>query len=78
MTYVAGRVKSICDRCGFEYPLSEMRKEWTGSMVCSKDYDRRPYELTPPKVKAEGVPVPDARPDNQNNDSGNTTSAEDL
>lgn len=78
MTYSPGNVKAICDRCGFEYPLRELRKEWTGLMVCSSDLDKRPAEMTPPVVKAEGVPSPNARPDNQNNDSPNTTTPEDL
>lgn len=47
-------------------------------MVCSADLDRRPASMTPPVIKAEGVPLPNARPDNQNNDSPNTTTAEDL
>lgn len=46
-------------------------------MVCSADYDPRPPEMTPPVVKAEGVPLPNARPDNQNADYVEIT-AEDL
>ena len=78
MSYLPGSVKAICDRCGFEYPLKALRKEWTGLMVCSADFDPRPPEMTPPVVKAEGVPLPNARPDNQNNTSPNTTTAADL
>lgn len=78
MTYIPGKVKAICDRCGFEYPLSQLRKEWTGLMVCSADWDPRPPEMTPPRVKAEGVPVPNARPDNQVDNTPNETTADDL
>jgi len=31
----------ICDRCGFKYPLKELRKEWTGLKVCKNDWDPR-------------------------------------
>lgn len=34
-------VRGICQRCGFEYPLHTLRKEWTGLMVCKDDFDPR-------------------------------------
>jgi len=76
--YSPGGTKAICDRCGFEYPLKSLRKEWTGLMVCAKDFDEKPAQLTPPIVRAEGVDLPNARPDNQTNDSPNTTTPGDL
>lgn len=78
MTYVKGGTKGICDRCGFEYPLSQLRREWTGLMVCRDDYDRKPAEQRPPPVKPEGVAVPNARPDNQTDNTPNTTRPSDL
>lgn len=27
-------IRAICDRCGFEYDHGQLRKEWTGFMVC--------------------------------------------
>ncbi len=64
-TYRPGGAYGICDRCGFKFRLRQLRKEWTGLMVCSKDWDERPEEMTPPSVKVEGAPLPNARPDNQ-------------
>lgn len=32
--YVEGDPSAICDRCGFKYRHSQLRKEWTGLMVC--------------------------------------------
>lgn len=61
--YIPGGVYGICDRCGFKYRLSELRTEWTGLRVCPEDFDRRPYELDPPVLWPEGVPVPNARPE---------------
>lgn len=78
MSYSPGAVRAICDRCGFEYRLSELRKEWTGLMVCASDYDRKPPELSAPKVKPEGVPKRNARPDNQVDNTPNTTTRENL
>jgi len=78
MTYRPGAVRAICDRCGFEYPLAELRKEWTGLMVCPKDFDIRPPELTSPKVKPEGVAKPNSRPDNQVDNTPNSTTPDDL
>lgn len=54
--------KGICDRCGFEYPLSQLRKEWTGLKVCRADYDRRhPQEFV--RGVADKQSVPDPRPE---------------
>jgi hypothetical protein len=51
----------ICDRCGFRY--EKLRKEWTGLMVCDADYDPKPSDHTPPRLRAEGLPRPNARPE---------------
>lgn len=76
-SYMVGSPWAICDRCGFKMRLKSLRKEWTGFMVCTSCFDVRPPEMTPPVVKAEGVPLPNARPDNQNADYVEI-SAEDL
>lgn len=47
-------------------------------MVCTKDYDIKPQEMTPPKVTAEGTPKRDSRPDNSDIDAANNTTAGDL
>lgn len=63
--YIPGQPWGICDRCGFQYRLSELRTEWTGLKVCSEDWDPRPPDMTPPYLYPEGVPIPDSRPDTQ-------------
>lgn len=78
MAYISGKVRAICDRCGFEYPRSKLKREWTGLLVCEQDFDIKPYELDPPKVRPEGVPIKDARPDNQTDTTPNTTTGDDL
>jgi len=29
-----GSWNAICDRCGFQYKAEDLRREWTGAMVC--------------------------------------------
>lgn len=44
--------KATCMRCGFQFPSTELRKEWTGLYVCEKDYETR-HEQTLIKVRGE-------------------------
>jgi hypothetical protein len=37
--YKHGDRNAICDRCGFKYKLSSLRKTWDGLLVCSKDWE---------------------------------------
>jgi hypothetical protein len=55
--------KGVCQRCGLEYPLARLKKEWTGLRVCSDDFDPRPAELKAPKYKPEGLILPNASPE---------------
>jgi len=40
-SYSKGDHKSICDRCGFLFKASELKKEWNGLMVCRDDFETR-------------------------------------
>ena len=57
----SGLWNAICDRCGFKYKSCDLRKEWTGSMVC-----RDCFEVRHPQDFVRGVPdnsnVPWSRP----------------
>jgi hypothetical protein len=53
---------AICDRCGFVFPSDKLIKDWTGLMVCHKDYETRhpqdfvrgvPDNPTPPWTRPE-------------------------
>jgi hypothetical protein len=77
MSYAPGGTRALCDRCHFEYRLSELKREWTGLMVCRADYDPRPAELKAPRVKPEGLPKPNARPE-FDDEAPNTTTQADL
>lgn len=58
MTYfLSGQYNAICDRCGFKFKSSELRKDWQGLMVCDKDFEtRHPQDLI--KIRAEKA-IPD-------------------
>jgi len=48
MAYAQGKyARAICDRCGFDVPYSELRKEWTGFKVCSECYEPKSPQLEP-------------------------------
>lgn len=47
----------ICDRCGFTYYASELRREWTGLMVCPDDYEERhPQDYLPSRPDQQAPP----------------------
>lgn len=53
----------ICDRCGFKVRRSRLKREWTNLLVCPPCFDKRPPDTKPPKLKPEGIPIRDARPE---------------
>lgn len=56
-TFRSGQWNAICDRCGFKFKSSELRKDWQGLMVCDKDFEtRHPQDLI--KIRAEKA-IPD-------------------
>lgn len=79
--YAKGQWNVQCDRCGFEYKSSELRKEWTGLRVCRKCWEaRHPQDLLKGKVDRQAPPW--VRPEPPDIDvspgSGNEVTAEDL
>ena len=61
--YRPGGTWGVCDRCGFKLRLSALATEWTGFKVCRECFDPRPYDLDPPRIYPEGLPVRAARPE---------------
>ena len=61
-TYVPGKWLAICDVCGFRYYNDELKKDWRGLMVCTKDYEpRHPQDFL--KVRGDRQSVPWVRPE---------------
>lgn len=60
--WVASAWSALCDRCGFKYKSFQLRKEWTGLMVCKDCWEpRHPQDLI--KIPKEDVSVPWSRPE---------------
>lgn len=76
--YRPGGTWGICDRCGFKKRLNTLRREWSGLMVCTDDWDPRPRDLSPPSLRPEGLPVRNARPDPGDTLGPNLTTWDDL
>ena len=46
MSYASGKFAiGLCDRCAFEYPLLDLKKEWTGFKVCSECFEPKHPQL---------------------------------
>lgn len=60
--YRAGDWLAICDMCGFRFYASELKENWKGQRVCSKDFEtRHPQEFIRPRLEQTSVPW--TRPD---------------
>ena len=60
---------AICDRCGFQYKNHQLRKEWTGYMVCDRCFEtRHPQEFV--KARPDQKPLPWTRPEPSHPDVG--------
>jgi hypothetical protein len=57
-----GKWNVVCDRCGLKHKNTELRKEWTGLMVCSKCWEPKHPQLMI-RIPADNPAVPWARPE---------------
>ena len=65
MAYALGKfAKGLCDRCAFEYKLSELREEWNGAKVCPDCYEPNPPQLEPLTATADPEALYRPRPNN--------------
>ncbi len=63
-SYRPGQWNAICDRCGFEFKSSELKRDWQGLMVCDKDYEtRHPQDFI--KLNVERPAAKWVRPETQ-------------
>ena len=53
----------ICQQSGFKLPYRLAKKQWNGLIVGPADFDTKHPQLTPPKITADGKPLPLASPD---------------
>ena len=59
--YREGHWLAVCDRCSFDYYDDQLKKEWTGLMVCHNCYEKR-HEQDFLKGREDSQSVPWARP----------------
>lgn len=58
---ILGQWNAVCDRCGFWFKSSELKKDWQGLMVCEKDFEmRNPQDFI--RVPTEHIAPPWTRP----------------
>ena len=63
MAYAQGKyARAICDRCGFDIPYLDLRKEWTGFKVCGECYEPKSPQLDPPHNIADPEALYQPRP----------------
>lgn len=62
--YASGKnALGICDRCGFQYALNALRKEWTGFKVCFECYEPKHPQLEPRRTVDDPIALFEPRPD---------------
>tara|TARA_R100001460_G_scaffold20618_2_gene42584 strand:+ start:3374 stop:3712 length:339 start_codon:yes stop_codon:yes gene_type:complete len=65
MAYALGKfAKGLCDRCSFEYKLSELKEEWNGAKVCPDCYEPKHPQLEPLTATADPEALYRPRPNN--------------
>jgi|TARA_R110002020_G_scaffold91204_1_gene221727 hypothetical protein len=63
MAYAQGKyARAICDRCGFDVPYLELKKEWTGFKVCSECFEPKAPQLDPTPKAADPESLYQPRP----------------
>ena len=65
MAYALGKfAKALCDRCGFEYKLLDLKEEWNGAKVCPHCYEPKHPQLEPLTATADSEALYKPRPNN--------------
>jgi NAD-dependent SIR2 family protein deacetylase len=64
MAYAQGKyANGICDRCGQQYKLNTLKKEWTGFKVCVDCYEPKHPQLLPKHNISDAIALREPRPD---------------
>ena len=63
MAYASGKFAvGLCDRCGFEYKLNSLKKEWNGLKTCVSCYESKHPQLDPHTAPADPQALYQPRP----------------
>ena len=64
MAYATGKYAiAQCDRCAFEYPLNQLKKEWNGLKTCPECWEPKHPQLGPFRKVVDPEALKNARPD---------------
>ena len=66
MSFATGKYsQAICDRCGYQYPYLDLKKEWNGLFVCSECFEPKHPQLDPPYSRPDPEALQNPRPDRE-------------
>ena len=64
MAYASGKYAiAQCDRCAFEYPLNQLKKEWNGLKTCPECWEPKHPQLEPLRAVPDAQALRNPRPD---------------
>jgi|TARA_R110000824_G_scaffold384857_1_gene578977 hypothetical protein len=65
MSYAAGKYAlGLCDRCGFQYKLNELKEEWNKLKTCPECFEPKAPQLESPPVVRDPEALYNPRPNN--------------
>ena len=65
MGYAVGKFAlGLCDRCGFEYKLNDLKKEWNSLKTCPECFEPKAPQLEPTPVVNDPEALYNPRPNN--------------
>ena len=63
MAYASGKFAiALCDRCGFQYKLLDLQKEWNGLKTCSECFESKHPQLDPNTSPSDPQALYEPRP----------------
>ena len=66
MAFATGKYsQAICDRCGYQYPYLDLKKEWNGLFVCQECFEPKHPQLDPPYSRPDPEALQNPRPDRE-------------
>jgi len=65
MSYSVGKFAlGLCDRCGFEYKLNDLKEEWNKLKTCPQCFEPKAPQLNPSPVVSDKEALNKPRPNN--------------
>ena len=65
MAYASAKLAiALCDRCGFQYKLLDLKKEWNGFKTCPECFESKHPQLNPHTAPSDPQALYDPRPNN--------------